>query len=132
MEEMLNKSLPDIHALWQKYIKKPVPQLNKNTLIKYICWYKQAKENRVPLRPFLKLIEKTERDYAENRLKEVVYENGTKFIRSYKGEKYEVEVLKEGFLFRGEIYKSLSAIARKITAKNWNGKIFFGGNNGIK
>ena len=93
---------------------------------------RRKKENKVPLRPFLKLIEKTERNYAENKLKEVVYENGTKFIRSYKGEKYEVEVLKEGFLFRGEIYKSLSAIARKITGKNWNGKIFFGGNNGIK
>lgn len=123
-------NLAEIHALWQKYIKKPAPQLNKNTLIKYICWYQQAKENKFPLRPFFKLIEKTEREYAENKLVEVAYENGTKFIRSYKGTKYEVEVLKEGFLFKGEIYKSLSAIARKITGVQWNGKIFFRGNNG--
>jgi hypothetical protein len=132
MIDMQNMDLAGIHALWQKYIKKPVPQLNKNTLIKYICWYQQIKENKVPLRPFLKLLEKAEREYAENKLEETAYENGTKFIRSYKGNKYEVEVIKDGFLFKGEIYKSLSSIARKITGKQWNGKIFFRGNNGRK
>lgn len=132
MVDMQNMNLSEIHVLWQKYIKKPVPQLNKNILIKYIFWYQQAKENMVPLRPFFKLIEKTEREYEENKLEEVAYENGTKFIRSYKGNKYEVEVIKGGFLFKGEIYKSLSAIARKITGKQWNSKIFFRGNNGRK
>jgi hypothetical protein len=132
MENLSKLPASEICLLWQKYVKKPVPNLNKNTLIKYIYWYQQARENRVSLRPFFKLIDKVSKEMEENRHDETYFENGTKFIRSYKGEKYEVEVVKDGFLFRGEIYKSLSAIARKITGAQWNGKIFFRGNDGRK
>lgn len=53
--------------------------------------------------------------------------HGTKLYRIWKGKQYEVTIGKDGcFIFDGEIYKSLSAIARKITGTNWNGKIFFG------
>ena len=52
---------------------------------------------------------------------------GTKLYRIWKGKQYEVTVGKDGcFIFDGEIYKSLSAVARKITGTNWNGKTFFG------
>lgn len=32
----------------------------------------------------------------------------------------------QGFEFEGEIFRSLSAIATKITGTKWNGKVFFG------
>lgn len=129
MNDIPEMSLAEARDLWQKYIKKPLPKIKKNTLIKYIYWYQQAKENRVSLRAFFKLIEKAGREFEENRTDETCFEIGTKFIRSYKGEKYEVEVVKDGYLFRGEICKSLSAIARKITGAQWNGKVFFRGND---
>ena len=52
---------------------------------------------------------------------------GTKLFRIWKGKQYEVMVGKDGcFVFDGETYKSLSAVARKITGTKWNGKTFFG------
>ena len=135
MIEIQNMDLVEIRKLWQKYLKKPVPDLKKTTLIKYIAWHQQAKENKAALRPFYALLERTTKEFEASlstKKEEIVFEMGTKFIRSYKGERYEVEVIKDGFLFEGIVYKSLSAIARKITGVHWNGKIFFGGNNGFR
>lgn len=52
--------------------------------------------------------------------------DGTKLIREFKGQKYSVIVLTEGYEFNGVKYKSLSAIANQITGTRWNGKKFFG------
>ena len=51
---------------------------------------------------------------------------GTRLIREWKGESYEVCVLEYGFICRGERYDSLSQIARKITGTRWSGPLFFG------
>ena len=51
---------------------------------------------------------------------------GTKLIREFQGELHEVLVSENGFIYQGQSYKSLSAIARKITGTRWNGPAFFG------
>jgi hypothetical protein len=37
-----------------------------------------------------------------------------------------VSVLASGFEFEGERYKSLTAVAKAVTGKHWNGYHFFG------
>jgi hypothetical protein len=39
---------------------------------------------------------------------------------------YEVLVLDDGFSWQGIHYRSLSAVARKITGTPWSGPLFFG------
>ena len=51
---------------------------------------------------------------------------GTKLIREWDGVAHTVTVLKEGFDWGGQRYKSLSAVARAITGTRWNGYRFFG------
>jgi len=52
---------------------------------------------------------------------------GTRYRRVWKGIEHEVIAGGDGtFEFGGEKYKSLSAVARKITGTRWNGKLFFG------
>ena len=51
---------------------------------------------------------------------------GTQFIRHHGGEEHRVMVLKDGFEYRGCKYKSLTAIATKITGTKWSGPKFFG------
>jgi hypothetical protein len=52
---------------------------------------------------------------------------GTKLIRQWQGQTYEVACLSEGkFLFQGETYSSLSVIAEVITGAHWSGPRFFG------
>ena len=59
--------------------------------------------------------------------KAVTFVKGTRLCRDWKGKTYEVHVRQDGeFEFDGEIYRSLTAIAEKITGTHWNGKKFFG------
>ena len=51
---------------------------------------------------------------------------GTLLKRQYKGRTVQVRVLPQGFEFDGEVFRSLSAVARKITGAHWNGFHFFG------
>ncbi len=51
---------------------------------------------------------------------------GSVIVREYRGELHEVFVASDGFNWQGEIYASLSVIAKKITGTSWNGPRFFG------
>ncbi|GHT92028.1 hypothetical protein FACS1894122_05320 [Alphaproteobacteria bacterium] len=51
---------------------------------------------------------------------------GAKIVKEYHNKTYEIVVVDGGFSFEGEVFKSLSAIATKITGTKWNGLKFFG------
>jgi hypothetical protein len=51
---------------------------------------------------------------------------GVRLMREWNGETHVVEVLADGFSWRGAAYQSLSAIARAITGVRWSGPRFFG------
>lgn len=51
---------------------------------------------------------------------------GTIITKCFKGSELKVVVTADGFEFEGTRYRSLSAIARKITGTPWNGFGFFG------
>jgi hypothetical protein len=50
----------------------------------------------------------------------------TKISKEHGGKIHEVLVVNDGFSYEGTVYKSLSAIATKITGTRWNGLKFFG------
>ena len=52
---------------------------------------------------------------------------GTILTRWYKGKMLCVQVLRHGFEFDGQIYKSLSAVAKAITGSHTSGFLFFRG-----
>jgi hypothetical protein len=51
---------------------------------------------------------------------------GTRLIREWQGRTYDVLVLDDGFSWQNTHYRSLSALARKITGTAWSGPLFFG------
>ena len=52
---------------------------------------------------------------------------GTRLVKEWKGKIYTVTITVDGrYEYDGQIYRSLSAIADKITGTHWNGKKFFG------
>jgi hypothetical protein len=51
---------------------------------------------------------------------------GTRLIREWQGRAYKVLVLDDGFSWQDTRYRSLSAVARKITGTAWSGPLFFG------
>ena len=51
---------------------------------------------------------------------------GTRLSRMWKGEKYSIITLVDGFEYKDQKYTSLSEIATQITGTRWNGWVFFG------
>jgi hypothetical protein len=51
---------------------------------------------------------------------------GTRLMREWQGRTYDVLVLDDGFSWQNTQYRSLSALARKITGSAWSGPLFFG------
>ena len=60
------------------------------------------------------------------RRRRVALKPGAQLVRDWNGETHCVEVLEQGFRWRGETHRSLSTIARKITGAHWSGPRFFG------
>lgn len=54
---------------------------------------------------------------------------GTQLVREWNGRRYQVEVSEDGFRMNGEHFRSLSAIALRITGTSWSGPRFFGINS---
>jgi hypothetical protein len=57
---------------------------------------------------------------------------GTVLTRQYRGKLIEVTVLPKGFEYLGQLYRSLSAVAKVVTGSHWNGHLFFGLKDGDK
>jgi Protein of unknown function (DUF2924) len=50
---------------------------------------------------------------------------GTILTRWYKGKMLDVQVLRHGFEYEGQVYKSLSAVAKAVTGSHTSGHLFF-------
>lgn len=51
---------------------------------------------------------------------------GIELVKRYRGATYKVRVVDGGFMMDGEVYKSLSAVAKMITGRKVSGQAFFG------
>ena len=51
---------------------------------------------------------------------------GARLVRQWGGGTHEVIVIENGFVWNGQRWPSLSAIAREITGARWSGPRFFG------
>lgn len=51
---------------------------------------------------------------------------GSLILRRYRGLRLTVTILERGFEWNGQIYSSLTAVAKAITGTHWNGRLFFG------
>jgi hypothetical protein len=133
----------DLRTKFAEVFGEATPAGNKDWLVKRIIWRMQALAEG-------DLSERARRRAAElandadlrlmpprpkptqERTKTVAWKSGhlpppgSAITRVYKGETLEVKVLAEGFEFEGEVYKSLSAVAKKITGSHCSGNLFFG------
>ena len=56
----------------------------------------------------------------------VVLKPGTTLVRQWRGHTHTVRVHQDGFEHEGQRYRSLTAIAERITEAHWSGPRFFG------
>jgi DUF2924 family protein len=104
----------------------PPPALTKDLLARMIAYRLQEEAFGGLDRATAKLLDAYARgDKSRTELMRRL-KPGTVLVREYRGERHTVTVVRDGFVWQGRTYGSLSAIARAITGTAWNGPRFFG------
>jgi hypothetical protein len=128
--DLEKQSMNDLRSTYEKlYFEKPKMN-SKSQLIRQIAYRLQeleygflSEQHDKKAQNIADAVEKG-RGFANQKYFKPT--KGTRLRRTYGGVDHEVETTENGFVYGGLQYKSLSAIARKITGTRWNGLRFFG------
>ena len=121
--------LAELRELWcHLYKTEAAPRLSCELLVRAVAYRMQevaAGGPRLELQRQLRQIGLELRQTGRLRIRPQL-KPGTRLMREWRARSYEVLVLDDGFSWQGMHYRSLSAIARKITRTAWSGPLFFG------
>lgn len=136
--ELETLSIPQLEERWRKLFGADPPAHQKRFLIKRLAYRiqeltygglsEEARQRAVEIIKEAGLDEEASipgRNGITRRRPQVAIA-GTRLVRVWRGQRYEVTVVPGGFEFEGRPYRSLTAIARAITGTHWNGRRFFG------
>ena len=112
----------ELASEWQAQFGAPPPPKLRMELMRPVLVYR-IQENAFGLSAPRRKGHIQDLAYDANRRR---FKTGTKIIREWKGQLREVAVTAEGYVYNGEVYKSLSPIAFRITGTKWSGPAFFG------
>lgn len=117
-------------AAWFQVMCSPVPKgLSKPFLRRFLAFELQARRSGgLPKRFTVQLQAKAS---GKGRLTSPALQPGGRLLREWNGKTHVVDITEAGFLWNGQRYRSLSAIAREITGARWSGPRFFGLNGTV-
>lgn len=120
-----------LRAAWKEAVDRPPPPHASDDYMRSVLAYRIQEEAGPKLstatrRRLEKIAAGFDSDPGYRLTPSTRMKAGMKLLREWNGVTHEVMVLGDGFEYRGERYKSLSAIARAITGARWSGPRFFG------
>jgi hypothetical protein len=123
--------LPELRSEWRRLYRKPPPhRLSRDLLIRGIAYKIQEAVHGGLSKPTLrrlKILSDQSASGAGSKLeRQATFKPGTTLLREWNGTTHEVQVIADGFEWRGQTYASLSKIAKAITGAHWSGPRFFG------
>ena len=123
--------LGELRQQWRALYKAEAsPHLSRELLVRAVA-YRMQEVALGGLRPgrrhqLLRIAQQFKQTGAANAPPRPELKPGTRLVREWQGRNYEVLVLDDGFSWQNTRYRSLSAVARKITGTAWSGPLFFG------
>src|SRR5271169_1902209 len=121
----------ELRRQWRSLYKTEAPRhLSRELLVRAVA-YRMQELARGGLRPEpQRQLRRIAQQFKESRATRIWHrpelKPGTRLVREWQGRSYDVLVLDDGFSWQGTSYRSLSALARKITGTAWSGPLFFG------
>jgi hypothetical protein len=121
----------ELRRQWRSLYKAEAPRhLSRELLVRAVA-YRMQELARGGLRPepqrqLLRIAQQFKETGAATIRARPELKPGTRLVREWQGRTYDVLVLDDSFSWQGTRYRSLSAIARKITGTAWSGPLFFG------
>ena len=132
LNTVLTAKAPILRDMYQALFQRPPPKWARvDSLRGNLAWAIQAQQqghSPESLRRSLLRIATKNRGASSP----VSYQPGTRLIREWQGQTYEVTILEKGYLWQGDTYRSLSAISHTITGTRWSGPRFFGMKGGVR
>ena len=118
-------SRKDLLPLWQQVFGGPAPKgLSKILLRRFLVFELQTRRQGGLSAKVKKALKKDAG--AAPKTQTAALKPGGRLLREWNGITHVVDVTKDGFLWKGATWRSLSAIAREITGAHWSGPRFFG------
>ncbi|MEO1107781.1 MAG: DUF2924 domain-containing protein [Pseudomonadota bacterium] len=115
----------DLVTLWQQLFDQPAPAMLSQTFLRrFIAFEMQSRRHgRLP-----RQVKATPEKGSEKKPRPAcpALKPGRRLLREWNSVTHVVDVTEDGFTWNGRSYRSLSAIARKITGAHWSGPRFFG------
>lgn len=125
-----------LHKLWSDIYKDRRKPQSNDIIVYQIAYFLQEKKFGGLSNRALNKLSRHADGPTKKLINKYTLENSQQLVREWNGQKYYVLVLgKNAFDYDGRVYKTLSAIAKKITGVHWSGPLFFGlrkQNNGQK
>ena len=113
--------LDDLRQEWRRLYGDPPPIRSVDLLSRWLAWKIQSDAFGGFDADTAKALFHKSASLAAQRLS-----LGDRLEREWRGRKVTVDVVEAGFSWRGEVFASLSAIARAVSGTRWNGHVFFG------
>ncbi len=113
---------------WIKVYRASPPKGIKRGLLERSCAYQLQARQFGGLKPATaKALFAIARDKSvERKTSDTELRSGARLLREWHGVSHQVEVLDDGFVWKGQHFASLSAVAQAITGAKWSGPRFFG------
>ena len=125
LAEIESLDYSDLKARYQAELCRPPPPRLSLDLLRRTLGYQVQSEWLGGLSPKIKKL--LQLDSLPRILNaDIRLEPGSQLVREWQGEMQIVEVIEDGYRYKGERYASLSAVAREITGTRWSGPRFFG------
>ena len=118
-------------AIWaENFSKDPPPNLRKDLMVPILAYRMQEREfgglSHAARRRLREVAVSLRTDKPSQERPDSAPQTGTRLLRVWRGETYEVIATGGGYEYRSRTYSSLSRIAREITGTRWSGPLFFG------
>ena len=124
-------NIGELRQQWRGLYKTQAPpNLSRELLLRSVA-YRMQEVALGGLRPsrqrqLRQIAQELKQTGAANRPPRLELKPGTRLVREWRGRIHEVLVLDGGFSWQNTRYRSLSALAKKITGTAWSGPLFFG------
>jgi hypothetical protein len=128
--ELMDRSTYELRLAWRQLHRTGPPHgLSRDLLVRALANQLQegihGRASEARRRRLQTLAREFDRDGASFDPR-VVLKTGTTLVRQWRGHTHTVLVHQDGFEHEGERYRSLTAIAERITKAHWSGPRFFG------
>jgi len=130
ISELVDRSTRELRLAWRRLHRTGPPQgLSRDLLIRALANQLQEQADGGPsrvlrqrLQTLVGAFEKRGASFDPG----IVLKTGTTLVRQWRGHAHTVLVREDGFEYQGECYRSLTAVAERITGAHWSGPRFFG------